>query len=615
MDSLKFVYYNSRSDACKTPYGAMKTGEALTITLLVSRRMAPRRVVLLFGHDGESYGEYPMEWKTTGGGRDEYCVSLTPDGVGLYTYAFRLETAISTVYYGAVSDGHGGEGRISEGGFTPYYVTVYEAAWNPPTWYGDGITYQIFPDRFAVAGKVPEISGRRIVKDRKQLPEKTVFRNGDVPNNYFYGGNLRGIIESLPYLKTLGVGNLYLNPIFLSESNHRYDTSDYHKIDPMLGSEAEFTELCHKAGELGMRVILDGVFNHTGDNSLYFNKFGSYPGLGAYQGKESPYYSWFQFRKFPDEYECWWNIRIMPSYDKNNQSFREFVYDVVKKWLNLGASGWRLDVADELPDDMIAGIRRAATEAKPDSLVIGEVWEDASIKIAYDVRRRYFLGNELDGVMNYPFRTAVLNYLLHGDAEGFREMSESQSENYPYPAQRSLMNFLGTHDTVRILSALGGYEDAPTDLKERAYHRLAPQARKVAEERLRLASLLLFTYLGSPTIYYGDEGGMEGLEDPFNRAFYHRENAKISLLRHYRRLAEIRRENPAFANLRPSFLEAAGTRLVMAWGDKLLLMMNAGDVDEHFFLSEKGFDLMREVEVGKGSILLKPRSAILLKRR
>lgn len=615
MDSQSFVYYNSRSEVFKFPYGAIKTGEELTLSLSISRRMAPRRVILLFGRDGESYKEYPMRWEHTENGRDDYRVRLTPEGLGLYTYAFRIETAISTVYYGAVRDGRGGEGILRDDGFIPYYVTVYDALWNPPAWYGNGITYQIFPDRFAVSGEIPQIPGRRIVADRKALPEKTVFRNGDVPNNYFYGGNLRGIIDSLPYLASLGVGNLYLNPIFLSESNHRYDTSDYMQIDPMLGNEDDFTELCRKAGDMGMRVVLDGVFNHTGDNSVYFNKFGCYPSVGACQGEASPYYSWFRFRKFPDEYDCWWNIRIMPSYDKSNPDFRAFVCRVVRKWLKLGASGWRLDVADELPDDLIAEIKKAAVETKPDALLLGEVWEDASIKIAYDVRRQYFLGKELDGVMNYPFRTAILNYLLHGDAEGFREMSESQSENYPYPAQRSLMNFLGTHDTVRILSALGGYEKAPEELKERAQYRLLPEERKLAEERLRLAAMLLFTYLGSPTIYYGDEGGMEGLEDPFNRAFYHREEARPSLLRYYRKLAQVRRENTAFSTLRPIFCEAAGARLVMTWGEEYMLMMNAGEKDEHFAIAENGIDLMRDVEIGKGSILLKARSAILIKRR
>ena len=243
------------------------------------------------------------------------------------------------------------------------------------------------------------------------------------------------------------------------------------------------------------------------------------------------------------------------------------------------------------------------------------MWEDASVKIAYEKRRTYLLGDELDGVMNYPFREAVLAYLLRQDAEAFRDILSQISENYPYPAQRSLMNLLGTHDTPRITSVLGGAEEiAPKDLDARAEFRLPPEKRRLAIRRLKLASILLFTHLGSPTVYYGDEGAMEGLEDPFNRAYFLPEEEDRETLAHYRKLAEIRRKEPVFSSSRPAFREAKGARLSLAWRRGVGLLMNAGNGKEEFELPFDAEDLLSGRRIEKGKITLAPISALLYRK-
>lgn len=620
MNSTTLVYYNSREEACKKPFGAVRSDARTVFRLLISRRMAPVCVELLYKADEETaYHPVPAAWAYTEGAHDTYTVSLPALEPGLYEYAFRITTQVSLAYYASREDGHGGEGALTYDSFIPYYLTVYHKDFRTPDWFADGVTYQIFPDRFARSGKVRAIPGRRIVPE-EELPHRIVLEGGDIPNDYFYGGNLRGIIRKLDYLASLGVTTLYINPIFAARSNHRYDTSDYLTIDPMLGDEADFKALCDEAGARGMRILLDGVFNHTGDDSIYFNKYGRYEAPGAWQGEKSPYYDWYHFRRFPEDYECWWGVKILPSVNENAPSFRRFIYggeeSVVRRWLKLGASGWRLDVADELPDDFIEELRTSVKEEKADALVLGEVWEDASIKIAYNKRRRYLLGQELDGVMNYPFRDAVLHYLLNEDAEAFRETMECIEENYPYPVRRALMNLLGTHDTPRIISILAGADrDAPQEEEARSTYRLSAERRTLGKERLKLASLLLFTNLGSPTVYYGDEGGMEGLEDPYNRAFFAENALDDDLLIWYRKLSAIRASEKVFSHTSPVFKEAGGARLALAWGEDYLLFMNAGDQTEAFWTQGCYVDLQNGEILQAGRIMLGARMARLLKRR
>ena len=365
----------------------------------------------------------------------------------------------------------------------------------------------------------------------------------------------------------MGVTTLYLCPIFESASNHRYNTADYSKIDPMLGTEEDFRNLCREAERRGMHVILDGVFNHTGSQSLYFNADGFYPTLGAAQSKESPYYDWYSFHPWPDDYDAWWGIRTLPAVREESKTYVNYIIDgkdsIIRRWLRAGASGWRLDVADELPDWFIEKIRDTVEETKPDAVLIGEVWEDASNKIAYSQRRRYLLGSELHGVMNYPFRTALLAYLQGGNADDFREAMETLRENYPPAAFYSAMNFLGTHDTPRILTVLGA-DTVPQSKDERAMYRLTPAQRLKAAALVRLAALVLFTFPGSPMVYYGDEAGMEGFEDPFNRGGYPWGKEDQGLKTWFTNLGHLRRQRVSLQRGTISYLYTAGALLVYA---------------------------------------------------
>ena len=367
-------------------------------------------------------------------------------------------------------------------------------------------------------------------------------------NNDFYGGNFRGITEKLPYLSELGVTLLYLNPISKSFSSHRYDTGDYKTPDPMLGTEADFAALCRAAHDRGMRVILDGVYSHTGSNSLYFNKDGAFPGKGAYQSQSSPYHSWYTFHHWPDCYNSWWGFDTLPTVNKLDPAFVKYIItdedSVIAHWIRLGADGFRLDVADELPDEFLKLLRSRLKELKPDALLLGEVWEDASNKVAYGCRRRYFVDGELDSVMNYPFRTAILNFVRGRDAgQGLRDTVLTIAENYPPQVLPCNMNLLGTHDTPRILTALVDDFEGPRE--EQAKRHLSRNQLEVARERLLMASFLQYTLPGSPSIYYGDEALMEGHKDPFNRRPFPWGREDWELQNHYKRLGRLRRDNPA----------------------------------------------------------------------
>ena len=420
---------------------------------------------------------------------------------------------------------------------------------------------------------------------------------------------------------------LYFNPIFEAAENHRYGTADYDRIDPMLGCNQDFSRLCDEAHRRGMRVMLDGVFNHTGYVSRYFNGDGFYPDVGACQSWDSPYRSWFQFIHWPDRYESWWGIYSLPAVNESDPGYRRFIFgdedSVVRRWLRAGADGWRLDVADELPDDFVAGIHAAARAEKPSAVVIGEVWEDGSTKVAYGVRRKHILGGHCDGLMNYPLRSAILSYFSGGRAEDFVQSMETIRENYPPFAFYSAMNSLGTHDTPRILTLLGaGGERRDQSRDWRASFRLEGDALRMAKERLRSAALLLFCFPGSPTVYYGDEAGMEGFEDPFNRRPYPWGREDGELLGWFKQLGALRKDHPALRRGTIRYVAAEGPLLAFARaddGEELLCVCNAGDAPVTLPLPGKtasplaGTPALSPLEEDAGvQITLPPRSGAVL---
>lgn len=568
------TYFDPRDTRCKTPFGAAPCSTEVRFTLFDDAFCGCE--LLVYREFAGAEDVCPLPPAESG-----FAGTYTVPGEGeLCWYVFRLTRWDGTLSY------LGKNGlRPDRDGAERWQLTVYEDT-GTPDWFGRGVTYQIFPDRFRRTG-TPDVSG---MVGRRWLHEswddQPVFRpdeDGQITNRDFFGGSLAGITEKLDYLQSLSVTTLYLNPIFEAASNHRYDTADYRAIDPLLGDEETFRTLCREAHKRGMRVMLDGVFNHTGSRSRYFNADGFYPELGAAQSQDSPYYDWYSFHPWPTDYDAWWGVKTLPAVNEQRPAYRQFIFkgedSVVRHWLRCGADGWRLDVADELPGDFIAGIRRAIEDEKPEGYLLGEVWEDGSNKVAYSRRRRYLLGRETHGLMNYPLRTALLRWLGGGDAAEFRESMETLRANYPPAAFYGAMNFLGTHDTPRILTLLGA-EHIPAAKEERAAFALSPAQLARGRAKLRLAGMLLYGFPGSPTLFYGDEAGMQGFEDPLNRGTYPWGREDTGLLDFFRALGRLRKERRSLQSGSLTYIYAQGGGLVITReheGETTMVALNAGD--------------------------------------
>ncbi len=557
------LYHNSHDERYRAPLGALKPGQKLTLRFLCDEGAD----VILRTWDGAEH-TYPMQ--PVGDGLFERTISV-PDKPMLFWYYFILSRADGTLFYGNNAAQLGGEGECRDHEPASFQVTVYDPAYTTPDYLRTGVVYQIFPDRFfqdkgGMKGRVRKI--------REAHPEATFHErwderptldldpaNGDNRALDFFGGTLKGIRQKLDYLEELGVNVLYLNPIFRARTNHRYDTGSYEEVDPILGDEKAFEELAAAAQKRGMHILLDGVFSHTGADSQYFNRFGRYPGVGAYQSPDSPYADWYSFEAFPDKYNCWWGFYTLPAVNKDNPAYRDYLLDgekgVLPLWIHRGASGWRLDVADELPVDLLQQMRQAVKQANPEATLLGEVWEDASNKVSYGVPRSYCLGDTLDSVMNYPLRRAVIDFFTGAaDAGALARVILHQQEVYPAPFYYSLMNLLGSHDRVRALNALAGHDTPGAIQMDRA------EAEKVELSRLELrtakrryveAMRLLCALPGTPTVYYGDEIGMTGMADPWNRAPMAWDSADEKLRE---RVAELLRRRRQSAMLQTGFLRA-----------------------------------------------------------
>ena len=566
--------FDPRDSRFKSPYGAVPSGTKVAFNLrpLRAEGFSRGRLIAALEQRDNQHLEIELAWTSTDFDRDVFSGELdTGDYVGLIWYALILE---------------GMDGRTRELG--TYQLTVYDGSETVPDWYGQGMCYQIFPDRFHRT-EIPDptglVGGRWVHEKWDDEPAYRPNEHGEIRNRDFFGGSFAGIIEKLDYLQKLGVETIYFNPIFEAAENHRYGTADYSRVDPMLGTNKDFTRLCDEAHKRGMRVMLDGVFNHTGFVSRYFNGDGFYPDKGASQSEDSPYRPWFNFRKWPDDYESWWGIYSLPAVNEHNPDYRNFIFgdkdSVVRRWLRAGADGWRLDVADELPDDFVAGVHAAAREEKPDAVVIGEVWEDGSTKIAYGVRRKHIWGRHCDGLMNYPFRNAAIAFFRGGSSADFIREMETIRENYPPFAFYSAMNSLGTHDTPRILTLLGAEENDQNQSKDwKASFRMDADRLEYAKERLSAAAALLFTFPGSPTVYYGDEAGLEGFEDPFNRRTYPWGKEDAQLIAWYTQLGALRKEYQSLRKGDIRYLDSKHSVLAYTRTYKdetLLCVFNAGD--------------------------------------
>ncbi len=630
------AYHDSRELKFRDPFGAVALGGAVSISIDTWDGEAESCELCVHVDRREDYS-VPME-KSWG----RYTATITPRTPDLYWYNFVFHFPDGNICrYGPQEGRVGGPGRIYgwDESCPMYQITAYVPR-KVPDWYKNAVCYQIFPDRFFRGPDWRENAQRVLSKPRGGTPKALVERwstpvkykrsaSGRIRTWDFYGGTLSGIEEKLDYLKGLGITALYLNPIFEAASSHRYDTGDYTKIDGILGDEASFRRLCAEAEKRGISVILDGVFNHTGCDSVYFNKFGNYPDPGAFQGPDSKYYDWYRFDSSPAGYECWWGIDDLPDVEEHNPSFKDFIYagpdSVVRRWLRAGARGWRLDVADELPDDFIEGIKKAIVDELGDrGFLLGEVWEDASNKSSYGQLRRYLLGSELDSVMNYPVRTGVLDFLTGAlPAWGLEETLRALQEDYPPECFNACFNLMGSHDRPRVLTVLGGAPD-PASMTEaqRGDYKLTPEQRGLAKGRFWLMALMQMTLPGVPCVYYGDEAGMEGYSDPFNRGPYPWGHEDRDCGTMYRNAINLRKSFPELsdAGFEPFSSGDDVFGFYRFWADgAVAVLVNRGHDSHTVTLEQRGEDVTDilggaryEVRDGKVELTLWPMGSAIL---
>ena len=619
-----YIPYNSRLEYHKSIFGAVKTDQTVTFRIILPRDFCCHAAKLVIKKaEADEYGYINMQWDCMEGvGEEWWKVDFTAEKAALYKYHFEYDTSWGTsrIY-------HAGNGLAAiKGDGEDWQLTVYDKDFHTPEWLRGGIIYQIFPDRFASSGtKKQNVPSDRVLRtDRDGDPYWIPTAEGKVLNNDYFGGDLNGIEQKLGYLKSLGVTCIYLNPIFEAQSNHRYDPANYEKIDSMLGTEKDFKSLCESAKKLGIRIMLDGVFSHTGDDSRYFNRYSRYDSLGAYQSKESPYYGWYKFNKWPDDYESWWGIEILPEVNEDNSDFIEYITGkngIARKWLKLGASGWRLDVADELPDEFLDEFRKAVKEEKADGLVLGEVWEDASNKSSYGRLRRYLLGKQLDSVMNYPFAGAVIDFIRDANAELFASRVMSIVENYPKEVLDVLMNHLSTHDTMRAITALAGENCAYRDRKWQSTHSLDEREYHYGMKLLMAASAMQFALPGVPTIYYGDEAGMQGYKDPFNRRCYPWGKENGELVEWYKKLGKIRNENRVFKDGRFEILSAVAGCVAFSRkndDEAILVISNSNPHPITYYVKSEwcdAHDLLGNGKVAANMVDIEEKSTVILKRK
>ena len=529
---------------------AARFGDVVSFRLSVPRQIgAVETFARAISGDGETQKTFSLTWEGLFGASDLFSLDLTRKlPVGLWFLSFECQSAIGRVWVCRRRDGVLAFSTTPPDEHGAFQLTVTDfPERNDPS--DAGAVYQIFVDRFRRGKETPIREGMEFVEHwYSHDVEYPAYPGAPMKNNRVWGGNLAGITEKLDEIGKLGVSLIYLSPIFLSPSNHRYDTSDYLTVDPIVGDESDLKELIEEAEKRGIGILLDGVFNHTGSDSVYFNRFGRFPSVGAYQGDASPYYKWYNFRRFPDDYECWWNIPILPRINPDEPSCRDYFVGesgVIPHYAALGIKGFRLDVADELSDGFIAAIKSRLREKDANALLYGEVWEDASNKIAYGRRKRYYAGNELDGVMNYPLRTAILEYVRDGKTEALWNYVSEVMPNMPRETVGLQLNLIGTHDTPRALTALGGEPENGRAVRELSNLKMTGDEYAVARDRLILAYLMSATFPGRPMIYYGDEAGMEGYADPMNRMPYPWEREDRTLLEAYRTIGKLRLTNEA----------------------------------------------------------------------
>lgn len=517
------VIHDSQNIKYRKPFGAVECGQKVQLSIDINKSLLVAVEVVNF--DGSKFN-MGMEKKYLNNGKFRYFTEIdTSDVLCILGYYFIIIDGYNRVYYGNNDQHLGGIGQMYNYNPVPYQITVYKKS-SVPDWYKEGTIYQILIDRFFNGNDDKRITEPKrnsfIYSTWDDDPMYIKDSSGRILRWDFYGGNIKGIIKKLDYIKDLGVNILCLSPIFKSSSNHKYDAGDYELIDEMFGTEQDFKELCITANEKGIKIIIDAVFSYTSSDSKYFNKLGNYNGIGAYQSPNSKYYSWYKFMIYPYRYESWWGIDTRPNINTMNEDYINYIANgdqsIIDKWSNFGINGWRLNITDELPDEFIQIIRKKVKSIDNASVVLGEVWEDASNKVSYSKRREYLYGEELDSVTNYPLRENLINFIKgYIKSDVLKKRIMCMYENYPKENFYRNMNIIGTHDTERILTVLDGQI-----------------------QLLKLIVVMQITLPGVPLIYYGDEAGLSGRSDPDNRRTYPWGNENKELINFYCSLIRLR---------------------------------------------------------------------------
>ncbi|CEP91708.1 alpha-amylase [[Clostridium] sordellii] len=584
------IIYDSWMESHKKPFGALEIGEDININIEAISDV--KEIYLILETNEDIKKEIKMENKSNGIFTiDKY--KFEKENIYFYYFKSIEGETLDVKYYGKSYDCGACVEYHDINYINKYQITVSRKT-ESPKWFKEGILYHIFVDRFNRTGKINNPKRNSFIyANWEDTPMYIKNKENEVIRWDFHGGNLKGIISKLNYLKGLGVTVIYLSPIFKSQSNHKYDTGDYKTIDPMFGDEEIFKELIYKANKKGINIILDGVFSHTGDDSIYFNKYGNYDSLGAYQSKNSKFFSWYNFKDYPNEYDCWWGVKSLPNVNEIENSYMDYIIrdkdSVIKKWMNYGVKGWRLDVVDELPSKFLETLKKETLNIDNESVIVGEVWEDASNKISYSERRKYFLGNQLNGVTGYVFKNIVVEFLKGNiNSQDVYNRFMTIKENYPKDAFKSNLNLLGTHDTRRIL----------TELNEE-------------KELLKLAVFIQMTFEGVPYVYYGDEAGLIGETDPDNRRTYPWENEDKDILNFYKKIIKERKNNKLLSSGETKFLKLSNQNILgyirYIKTDKILVLINRSNVKEKIEI--EGNEFIKK----KLLITLDPKSHNLIK--
>lgn len=605
---MDYVRYNPTDEFYKTIVGAVAEDVRFGIRLQIHHAVNPSHVALhVYSDDGRFNQNYDMYVDASGDGYDSYITEVKLKK-GLYFYYFKMDGVAYEQYIG-IGDGH--RASLYYDNVRPYQLSVYKKQFDTPTWLNKGVMYQVMVDRFCATGETVPTED----KIMRHWGEQPFFReeDGKVRNRDFFGGNLKGLTSKLDYLASLNVKTLYLNPIFKAYSNHKYDTEDYELIDPMFGTLEDFQNLVAEAKKRGMKIVLDGVFNHVGASSKYFRE--------AIADANSPYRGWFNIQS-DGSYECWWNFQTLPRINAASAGAQKYFTGkngIVRRWLNAGASGWRLDVVDEVADCMLDKIVAAAKKEKSDAVIIGEVWEDASNKVDYGVRRHYLDGSQLDSVMNYPLMDGIIQFVRDGNEQALSRVVFDLINNYPVYIRNNLMNILGTHDTIRILTNLAGnrLDNAPKEAMAR--QKLSDEQYKAGCKLLKIAAVLQYTMFGFPCVYYGDEVAMEGYKDPFCRCCYPWGQQNKLMLDFYRRLGQLR-ELSVFSD--GDFHELVAERGVYAFErtrpqteSKAIIAVNRGSDSYELYLGDAYEDALTGRIYNESCRLLPGGYLILIKKQ